>query len=402
MDEEATKENPDTSTNEESSLIVNNINADEIDEETERKLRGDAIGDTLYSSSFVVKTLLKFQQFQWDKDFEEDLCFLWDMTLEKDVCKYLFQLSYPSLCAAAVLKNGDENRFVEIVVGILGNMFCATCNKHIQLEERDVILSLLNSEDPLILIQVLRFIKALSFTKDKCEFITEDIIKTVTFILSNSINQELLVISLDTLSKLTLDFKISCSLVSGALFHSVLIAYLTLKKCEDFNFENQQTRTVFTHLVQIVSNFCVYINHADNKILVEIMEYKNVFLDEVCELLKHYASEETLIPVPEEFAFYFDAFGLIFSTLSVNYIRELFLRLFKIFELCIINDCEYDFALELLSYFISNSLVDDLYRDVMRCKNVKICLNKLKDIDDTNVKFKANLDILCKKVYNKC
>ncbi|XP_057654900.1 protein saal1 isoform X2 [Diorhabda carinulata] len=62
-----------------------NIDVTDLDEETVKKLRGDAIGDTLYSQSFVLKTLLKFSDLQWNDQVEEDLCFLWDMTVEKDL-----------------------------------------------------------------------------------------------------------------------------------------------------------------------------------------------------------------------------------------------------------------------------------------------------------------------------
>lgn len=58
------------------------------------KIKGDSIGDTLYSSRFVLKTLIKLTNFtssstlEQDEDFEKDLCILWDMTIEK-VCIHL-------------------------------------------------------------------------------------------------------------------------------------------------------------------------------------------------------------------------------------------------------------------------------------------------------------------------
>ncbi|CAG9856415.1 unnamed protein product [Phyllotreta striolata] len=117
--------NDENSTPEESLNPVNNseepcsrsnVDAGDLDEETIQKLRGDTIGDTLYSQSFVLKTLLQFSDGKWSEQFEEDLCFMWDMTLEKDVCKFLLDMSYPSLACNVVLHRRDDNRFVEIVI----------------------------------------------------------------------------------------------------------------------------------------------------------------------------------------------------------------------------------------------------------------------------------------------
>lgn len=81
---------------------ANLINAEDLDEEIEVKLRGDAIGETMYSQSFVAKTLLKLSDVEWNEEFEEDLCSLWDMTVERDVCEYLFELAYPSIASIVV------------------------------------------------------------------------------------------------------------------------------------------------------------------------------------------------------------------------------------------------------------------------------------------------------------
>lgn len=65
---------------------------EELDEEIISKIKGDAIGNTLFSERFVLKTLLELQNYTDKKlsdEFEKDLCFLWDMTVEKDVVRFL-------------------------------------------------------------------------------------------------------------------------------------------------------------------------------------------------------------------------------------------------------------------------------------------------------------------------
>lgn len=64
-----------------------NVDLNEIDAETQAKLKGDAIGDTLYSERFVLKTLMELKEHNGSKKieetFEHNLCLLWDQTIEK-------------------------------------------------------------------------------------------------------------------------------------------------------------------------------------------------------------------------------------------------------------------------------------------------------------------------------
>lgn len=395
--------NENSNSNEEENISYSsstNIDSGIIDKETETKLRGDAIGDTLYSESFVVKTLFKFKDFKWNKDFEDDLCFLWDMTLEKDVCEYLFRLSYPAI-VSATLSNNEDNRFIEIVIGILANMLCADCEKNISTEEIDFIISFINNNDPLILIQVMRFIKSLVCIDNKTDFVNEEFMEKINFILANSMNDNLLVVTLDTLSKLSLDFKIDEFFLNGRLFNSALLAYQTLAKTEDFNFETQQTRAIVTHLVQLVSNFCVYVCASEtNRLLCDIAKYLNVFLEEMIIIIKYYTLEEILLPIPEEFEFYFDAFSLIFPTLNVNYISDLFLNLFKIFEMCIQNDCNYYSILDVLFYLISVGNIDDIFNDLVHFKNKEICIKTMMEANCKEFDCSDKLHILSEKLLN--
>lgn len=64
------------------------FNPENEEQEDLENLKGDAIGSTLYSERFVLKTLLKLSQglekeLAENEPFENDLCALWDMTMEE-------------------------------------------------------------------------------------------------------------------------------------------------------------------------------------------------------------------------------------------------------------------------------------------------------------------------------
>lgn len=56
---------------------TNVIQGDELDSETMEKMKGDAIGDTLYSERFVLKALMELKEQNGkkiDESFEKDIC----------------------------------------------------------------------------------------------------------------------------------------------------------------------------------------------------------------------------------------------------------------------------------------------------------------------------------------
>lgn len=58
-------------------LPSNIIDEDEVDSETMKKMKGDAIGDTLYSERFVLKALMELKEQNGKKieeSFEKDIC----------------------------------------------------------------------------------------------------------------------------------------------------------------------------------------------------------------------------------------------------------------------------------------------------------------------------------------
>ncbi|KAF5282338.1 hypothetical protein FQR65_LT14327 [Abscondita terminalis] len=346
-----------------------NILAKDIDSEVMEKLRGDAIGNTMYSETFVAKTLLQFNNLQWCEKMEEDLCFLWDMTLEKDVCDYLLKLSYSSIACDVILKY-DENRLIEIVIGILANICCTVDTIDITDEQAKVILSVLDVDDSLILIQVARFIKALAYDREHLPFIDEVMLEKLNFILLNSCHVELLLNTLDAMSKMTSDNKLDVKLVKGDFINSAVIAFQCICKLEqerlsllDDEIETNHQRTALTYLIQTVTNICSYINTDDknNDFFKDLNEHIGSFIEELSKILNYYSRDECVLPVSEELQFYVKAFIFIFQVLHINYHKSIFKSVITITDVLLKNKCEEtELFLEYCNYFIYVGKLENL------------------------------------------
>lgn len=359
---------------------TNNLSINEIDDDTEHILRGDAIGDTMYSQSFAVKTLLKLSDIQWNADLEEDLCFLWDMTVEKDVCAYLFTMSYPSIACDVIMKY-DENRLIEIIIGIFANILCGDCEKNVSQEEAATVLNVLESDDPLILVQVVRFIKAMSHVDPKLTFITSDVLNKLSFILANSLNQDLLLKSLDALSSVMVDNKLDKDLVKSELFSSSLTAYQVIRKSENDGcmeeYFSADMQTAFTHLMNIVTSFATFLDDLDEKqtILSEIKDTCTSLINEVSEILHFYKKEENLFPLSESFTFYIESLSYACSIFEINYDKTLFINILSIVNLLIKhNSLDISMFSELLCYLVSVSNVDLIKKDLESFSEKEVAL----------------------------
>lgn len=366
-----------------------NLYSTEIDAETVEKLKGDAIGDTLYSEAFVAKTLLQFSNLEWSEKVEEDLCFLWDMTLEKDVCDYLLKLSYPNI-VCEVIQKYDESRLLEIVIGILANICCTVDTSDITDDHAKLVLSVLEADDSLILIQVVRFIKALAYDRNQLPFLDDVVLEKLNFILLNSCNLDLLLNTLDSISKMTADNKLSLTLVKAELIKSSVIAYQCIGKIErerlslgEDEIETNHQRTSLTYLIQIITNICSYINADDknNKLFHEAQEFIDVFIEELCKVLNYYSKDECVLPVSEELQFYVKAFIFIFQTLHISYDKAIFKSIVNISYFLLINKCEEsDEFLEFCNYFLYVGSLDNLKTDLRTFEN-KAVTNILANIN---------------------
>ncbi|XP_062552848.1 uncharacterized protein LOC134217990 [Armigeres subalbatus] len=181
------------------------------DDEVLDKLQGDRIGDTMYSERFVLTTILKLPQLEGmlaeDEDFEKDLCSLWDMTIEKDVVLFLLKHDVIELFVG-LSEASEDNRLVEILFGIVGNMCCVEETHRVLYENKTLLVSMcgfLASSDTLILVQLMRILTTILERSDDEEYFwfkvireVEDITEKLGFILASTTNRELVEHTLDT------------------------------------------------------------------------------------------------------------------------------------------------------------------------------------------------------------
>ncbi|XP_045022824.1 protein SAAL1-like isoform X2 [Daphnia magna] len=199
-------------------------NGEAITEDDER-LKGDAIGDTLYSESWILKTLMKLTEnhnnfetqesnaVELDESLETDLCLLWDMSADKEVAHCLFQHDILSL-AKCVIEESVAPRLTEIGIGILANLSCQQKIGHEILLDSELltgVVNLMSSEDSQTIIQIVRLLDNLIHYSDNksCSSLLDDeaLWMSVAFILENSLNEELLIGSAKLLENLTRHMK---------------------------------------------------------------------------------------------------------------------------------------------------------------------------------------------------
>lgn len=198
------------------------LGENECGEQDLERLKGDAIGDTLYSERFVLNTLLQLGKVNKDLEAEEglerDLCSLWDMTMEPDVVKYLLEQDVLELFAG-IIKATNDKRLTEILVGILANM-CNNTETREQLEAHDeviqVLLELASCMDALTLEQLMR-LWAVVFVKMREESATkwyghilksDQFLESICFILSNAASNTLILQTMGTLNAVLAKFTI--------------------------------------------------------------------------------------------------------------------------------------------------------------------------------------------------
>ncbi|XP_057377298.1 protein saal1-like isoform X2 [Daphnia carinata] len=193
----------------------------DLNAEDDERLKGDAIGDTLYSESWVLKTLMKLTEkhknfetqennaVELDDSLETDLCLLWDMSADKEVAHCLFQHDILFL-TKCVIDESVAPRLTEIGIGILANLSCQQKIGHEILLDSELLTSVVNlmsSEDSQTIIQIVRLLDNLiHYSKNKsCSMLLNDetLWISVAFILENSINEELLIRSAKFLDNLT-------------------------------------------------------------------------------------------------------------------------------------------------------------------------------------------------------
>lgn len=324
--------------------------ANEVNSTENKKLKGDAIGETMYSERYVLKTLLQLMDCEWSEELENDLCSVWDMTTDKDVVDFLLENNFIDL-SIGVIKDTKELRLIEIMVGIVGNMcvYPEASAKVISLQEIDVFLSLITITDTPILIQLMRLYKALLFCEnvDSHLIITDNTVDQITFILRSSQNSELLLYTLQVTAEIINKKKIE--ILGANILDNVNEAFKELSKnfadeiCVSRDFE----KSISAYL-KVLENMCSALEE-----IIETEKYNN-FINQFSvtsvegtisclEIILNLCSDSELIqnmPETVEYFLYCSAnFVLSFRAPFRAKILKLF---FEIFEIIIDNNLTFE------------------------------------------------------------
>ncbi|KAH1009211.1 hypothetical protein HUJ04_001602 [Dendroctonus ponderosae] len=301
-----------------------NINSTDLDEETKQKLKGDSIGDTLYSASFVISTLQGFSNLKYDEKTEEDLCFLWDMTLELDVCKLLFELDFPTLATNA-LETCEQQRLIEILIGILANILLADCdNKNITTHQVTMILREFETSNPDILIQLMRFLESIAYAMTHyINGLGDRVLKHhIQFILNNSQNIKLISESFKAVEQLTEDFKLSECYVTHSLLESMIEGFDSGFSVEtntfDDDMECQEQSKIIRIFVRAVANLCEYASKYNIVEINLVITNSTKLFTFFSKIVQHFSKEFNLLPVSPCFMEYISAFYLIIQTVDFD------------------------------------------------------------------------------------
>lgn len=197
-----------------------NYNPEKMPDELREAFLVDAIGDTLYSKRFVLQTLLNLNKVEakLSEEFEKDLCTLWDMTVEKDVVKLLLEHNVVEIFSG-IIQLSEDQRLVEILLGIIGNMCSVVDTRDALCQQPDVmipIIDLISCSDSMILIQLMRlFHTCLVFENSGDEYIwfqhfrcADQFVDKFAFILANSMSTTLLVHAYEALNAICTKFAI--------------------------------------------------------------------------------------------------------------------------------------------------------------------------------------------------
>lgn len=178
------------------------------------EIRGDTIGNTAYSESFVLNVLLKLNTIEYlDEDnleqyIEKELCVLWDMTTEGDVSEFLVCQNVMQIFCD-VLKVNYSARLTEVIIGTMANM----CSHKTTVEKvissppiRKFVCNYISCDDSLVILQVMRFIYAniydhYTYLNSWLQFLIDnDVPHKIKNILTNSLNENLLFQTFETIN----------------------------------------------------------------------------------------------------------------------------------------------------------------------------------------------------------
>ncbi|EFX84907.1 hypothetical protein DAPPUDRAFT_99313 [Daphnia pulex] len=262
------------------SCVEENI---ELIQEDDERLKGDAIGDTLYSESFILKTLMNLtaklpvysresntsdnlddEAVELEESLETDLCLLWDMTADRDVALCLIQHDILDIMKC-VMEESIAPRLTEIGIGILANLSCQNEISAQIILDQELTTAIVNlmtiSDDSQTIIQIVRLLNTLLAHSqiESCISLPslEALVKSVAFILQNSLNEELLIGSSKLLDAIASQIGPMFEIPFESLLRGIVEAQKQLKNffsCDESNYP-ETVQDSFDALVSALYNF---------------------------------------------------------------------------------------------------------------------------------------------------
>ncbi|KAL6436952.1 hypothetical protein ACFW04_004943 [Cataglyphis niger] len=291
------------------------LHSEDLSEQELETLRGDAIGNNLCSSKWIINTLMSLCEIHengWTEELENQLCILWDLSMEEDVVSYLMSHDFLKI-AKNILEIYDQPRLIEIILGIIGNICCS--NEIIDTigYDRDLviqILSRLTSDDTPILIQLLRILQLIACKIRgnaqsnwvahfmECEFFGDSII----FILNSSTIDDLLMAVmnfLESISHISLPHKdnfLKILFKMDNLIHALLESFMQVISVEKLSYSKAEMMFIehwLKVLIVIIELGLLKFEDFEND------EKYSKLMDIMCRILKSYKESHNLFPIRE-------------------------------------------------------------------------------------------------------
>ncbi|XP_035744194.1 protein saal1-like [Vespa mandarinia] len=277
-------------------------------------MRGDSIGDTVYSAKWIINTLIslsKVQDVGWTQELENDLCILWDMTAEKDIAMYLYENDFLKIVEAS-LETSTVSRLTEILLGIIGNMSCQTSILKSMGNNKQLVKTIWNnllSDDTESLLQIFRLLQAVVWDIQRnpesqwvknikeCDFFSD----VVIFVLNSSTNNDLLVTTLNLLLSISQlsDTNFLLELFNTEKLVSALLeCFMQVIPQQKYLFSEAELKIIekwLTVLSTVVKFQQITANNKNNKDIMKLMEI-------IFKILQPYKHKSNLIPIDENSA----------------------------------------------------------------------------------------------------
>ncbi|XP_046598644.1 protein saal1 isoform X1 [Neodiprion lecontei] len=294
------------------------MDASDISESEMETLRGDTIGDTMYSAKWTINVLISLSnvcETGWSDTLESELCLLWDMAAEKDVTIFLEKCDFLKIVEVS-FNVSSEPRLTEILMGILGNMCCQSNVIQTVAERQELVsllFNLLSTDDPETLIQLLRLLRVAVWDiqlQERRDVISpwlehfknyEVLGSSLVFILNSSTNDDLLIAAIDLIQAISTtdlsDEDLLESLIGvDELLPALIESFTQLIPKQDGNHTRSELRVIENWLT-ILDNLL-----EDNYLILGEEQYSNHFvgvLDILLRILQPYVKSHNLLPLDE-------------------------------------------------------------------------------------------------------